>query len=273
MIQRLQALGEGRWAQVWHELPQAKTGDITLQNREELEGFLWRRTHAVRLHIERRPEAGEKGVFITTLRPYRWNMVAGSSYSTRVLDVRGTKLGYMHLWHLGNIRIVSDLENAMLSDFAECDGLVLDLRGRGGTPDNVQAVLRLFRANQPFGPRWTRPVVALIDGGSRSAKEVLAFHLKRLDHVTLVGERTAGAVLGARFFKLYDNAQLMIPTTDMRTLTYGISLEGKGVGPDVEVKDELPWADGRDPIFEQGVETLYWSLRERLKKTCASGCY
>ena len=42
---------------------------------------------------------------------------------------------------------------------------------------------------------------------------------------------------------------------------------------DVEVKDELPWADGRDPIFEQGVETLYWSLRERLKKTCASGCY
>lgn len=227
----------------------------------------------VKLSLERRPEAGEKGLFSITIKPYPWNLVAASKSSRRIIKRRGVAMGHMHMWHLANLGVVSNLRKALLGKFRDCEGLILDLRGRGGTPGLVNETLSLFEKYDPFGPRWQRPVVAIIDGGTRSAKEVLAFHLKRRKIATLVGERTQGAVLGGRFFALRDGSHLMIPTTDMRTLTYGISLEGNGVKPHVKVKDKLPWADGHDPLLERAAEELYWKIRKQQRKYYRHGWY
>lgn len=225
-------------------------------------GFFLRAADPLKLTIERRPKAGAKGVFTRLIHPGDWNLVAASITSMRVVERRETKIATVHLWHLAHPSIVDNLAAAMHTRFRDCQGLVLDLRGRGGTAEIVDEVLALFDMRTRDGPRWNRPTVAIIDGGTRSAKEVLAFKLRERG-ITLVGQRSQGAVLGARFFKLRDGARLMIPVTDMRALTRGISLEGRGIAPDITVEDELPWCENRDPAYARALEEVYWKSQAR----------
>lgn len=227
----------------------------------------------IQLTIERRLAKDNKGIFRRVFEPAKWNLVQASFHSIRVEKRFTNSYGYIHLWHLGHATVVESLHYALRGPFADCDGLILDLRGRGGTPALVYETLALFNKNAPYSPRWSKPVVAIIDGGTRSAKEVLAFHLKKEKIARLVGEQTQGAVLGARFFALRDGSQLMLPTVDMRALTFGVSLEGNGVKPHVTVKDQLPWADGKDPLLERAREELFWMIRKKAQKKHGRGWY
>jgi hypothetical protein len=101
-------------------------------------------------------------------------------------------------------------------------------------------------------------------GETRSAKEILAFEMKGLPGVTLVGERTAGAVLPAGYRHLAGGAVVMLPgdPDGINRLTGGGTLEGKGVEPDVEVPRAGPYSAGADPIFEAGLRSLLDRLRD-----------
>jgi len=226
-------------------------------------GYFIRARRPLNLTLERWPDRGPKGVFQRHLKPLPGNLVAATRRSIRVIERGPARLGVIHLWHLAHHRVVGLLKQAMTGEFASCDGIVLDLRGRGGTPDAVTETLELFEPEAASGPRWTKPVVALIDSGTRSAKEVLAFQLRARKIALIVGVQSAGAVLGARMFPLRDGAYLMLPTVDVRALTGGANLEGKGVKPDIAVKAPLPWMNGKDPIFERGIDELFWAVRKR----------
>jgi C-terminal processing protease CtpA/Prc len=83
----------------------------------------------------------------------------------------------------------------------------------------------------------------------------------------LVGERTRGAVVGARFVPLPDGAYLVLASCDMRCCTGGTVLEGHGVEPDYVVPDKLPYAEGRDPLREKAEAVLL----ERVLESRRSG--
>ena len=101
--------------------------------------------------------------------------------------------------------------------------------------------------------RWRRPVVVLVDEGTRSGKEVVAFGLQR-QAVPVVGTRTSGALLAARGFLLSDGSLLVLAVSDVRV--EGERLEGRGVVPDLEVPFRLPYAAGRDPQLDAALEEL-----------------
>jgi carboxyl-terminal processing protease len=135
--------------------------------------------------------------------------------------------------------------------FAACDALLLDLRGRGGFPTEVDRVLRVLDAERNG---WSKPVVALIDAGTRSAKEVLAWRLRSSERALLVGEATAGAVLPASFAPVGDGAVLMYPAATLGAMS--ARLESRGVLPDVPVELPLTPAQGGrgdDPIFSAAI--------------------
>jgi carboxyl-terminal processing protease len=147
----------------------------------------------------------------------------------------------------------------------DADGLVLDLRGRwgGGSSDAAELFLGdtpSFRLIQRDGEdvlanvRWHRPVVAVIDEGTRSGLEVFAYALK-VNHIRLVGTRTAGALLAARAFLLPDDSLLELAVSDA-VIGDDIRLEGSGIAPDVPVPFSLPYAAGRDPQREAAVEEM-----------------
>jgi hypothetical protein len=93
----------------------------------------------------------------------------------------------------------------------------------------------------PRAPRFTGRVYLLINGGSGSASEPLAYLLKQTGRATLVGERTAGAILAAVPHPVGDGWLLTLPEGDYYTAD-GVRLEGRGVEPDVRA----PW---RDALF------------------------
>ena len=109
-----------------------------------------------------------------------------------------------------------------------------------------------WRTQRRADGQWRKPVFVLINGGSRSGKEIVAYSIRKHRLGTLVGQRTAGAVLGGRCFHLSDHSLLYLAVNDVRV--DGERLEGRGVEPDVVVPDALLYADGADPQLEKALE-------------------
>jgi carboxyl-terminal processing protease len=103
-----------------------------------------------------------------------------------------------------------------------------------------------------YAASWRKPLVVLVDGGSRSGKEMVARALQRSHRAAIVGERTAGAVLAGQPFLLSGGSLLFLAVEDVRI--DGERLEGGGVQPDVSVPAPLPYADGADPQLERALE-------------------
>ena len=173
-------------------------------------------------------------------------MLAATEKSVRVIGLPdGRKIGYLHLWCMGSGQFAQALEEAVTGRLHDTDGLVLDLRqGYGGSPGGYADVffrpdLRVAgrsRQNPHWVPRhegYTQPLVVLVDRGTRSAKEWLAFTLQASGRATLVGQRTAGAVLSLQIFPVGPPFLLELAVQDL-TLN-DVRLEGRGVTPDIAV--------------------------------------
>jgi carboxyl-terminal processing protease len=172
-------------------------------------------------------------------------------------------VGYAPLFSCAGDEYREALQDAIGRKLREARALVLDFRnGWGGcNPDFVN----LFNASVPsltsigrdgkrrlFDPQWRGPLFVLINEGTRSGKEVVSYALKKHHLGTLVGQRTAGAVVGGSCFLLSDRSLLYLAVAD--SLVDGVRLEGVGVAPDVEVEDALPYAAGADPQLDRALE-------------------
>jgi carboxyl-terminal processing protease len=181
----------------------------------------------------------------------------------RLISREGVNVAYVPLyWCVGEE--VTGLMRELIADrFAEADAMILDFRdGWGGCNSDflnffntVPPVLTLIDRDgerRTYDPQWRKPLYVLINGGTRSGKEVVAHALQREMLGMLVGVRTAGFVVGGRPFLLSDGSLLYLAVMDAEV--DGERLEGVGVAPDVEVPDQLDFAAGADPQLERAVE-------------------
>lgn len=153
--------------------------------------------------------------------------------------------------------------------------VILDLRAnRGG---NIGQMLRLAAALLPDdaplgksigrvltvplrpgndGEAYPGPIAVLIGPQTASAGELLSYGLKKYRKAPLAGDRTAGAVLTARYWKLPDGGQLSVATGNFTTID-GKRLEGVGLAPTVRVAPTLEAIrEGRDLVIEAAEEAL-----------------
>jgi carboxyl-terminal processing protease len=147
----------------------------------------------------------------------------------------------------------------------DADALIWDLRdGWGGAQPEY---LDLFNPRAPtmqvksrdgetelVDVKWRKPVAMLINGGTRSGKEVLAYGFKEYRLGELIGDRTEGAVLAATSFLIGDEGLLLLAVEDV--LVDGQRLEGVGVAPTIEVAFDPRYAAGADPQLERAVQVL-----------------
>ena len=190
--------------------------------------------------------------------------------SARIIEANGRRIGYVHVWSYAGLNYQELLED-LLSDgpLKDADALIWDLRdGWGGARPRF---LSLF---DPHGPtmrmtdrdgethlenyRWRKPVALLINNGSRSGKEVLAYGFKQNGYGQVIGERTAGALLAATAFMLSDGSLMMLAVDDVTI--EGERLEGKGVAPTIEVPFDIRYAAGKDPQLEKAIAVLAGSV-------------
>ncbi|MEZ5963474.1 MAG: S41 family peptidase [Planctomycetota bacterium] len=212
-------------------------------------GLLGEVDDTVELTLQDAPDATPRTV---TVRCQEYSAWRAAQASVATCEVDGRRVGYVHYWfvHLGGVH--GHFRELLRGAFADCDACVLDLRGRGG---DAAAVAPLLAAVRAAG----RPIVALVDAGTRSAKEVIAYRLQREGLATLVGEHTARAVIPATFRRVGAADVLMFPTFTLGEFTTAI--EGIGVAPDVEQVDRLVYAHGDDPILGAGLRVAANSVR------------
>ncbi|MFG0275995.1 MAG: S41 family peptidase, partial [Phycisphaerales bacterium] len=192
--------------------------------------------------------------------------------SARVIECDGRRLGYVRIYSWAGAEMQEAFVAALAAEpIASADGLVLDIRGGWGgasagyldvfNADAVPPTTMTLRDREPIviDDRWRKPVVLLIDGGSRSGKEMVAFGFKRAGLGPVVGEMTAGAVLAGSVFPLPDGGLLYLAVGDVTIA--GERLEGVGVEPDIPVKRPIPYSGGADPQLDAAIGALLNEIR------------
>ncbi len=159
-----------------------------------------------------------------------------------VLDLRGNPGGFV------------DTLERLLGGIFQNDVRICDVVGRDSTKPEVAS----GRHNSAFVGR----MVVLVDGGSASASEIFARVIQLEKRGFIMGDRTEGMVMEARFYphetlvdsQIYYGAE--ITGADL-IMTDGKSLEHAGVDPDIKI---LPTAEdlasGRDPVMAKAAGLL-----------------
>lgn len=185
-----------------------------------------------------------------------------SRKSGRIIEQGGKKIAYFHLWTMANDKFRAALESFVYGRAQDSDAFILDIRdGFGGRPEGYGDPF--FRPDAKL--EWTigaggsikqlfgygRPLVVIINEGSRSAKEVFSYLIKKSKRATLVGSRTAGDVLGTSPSPVGDWAYVEIPMVDVKV--DGVRLEKNPVQADVQVPAEFD-AAGKDLFLDKALE-------------------
>lgn len=222
---------------------------------------------SVTMHVRR---VADGPLLPITLRP-AWIEPADAfenamNAGARVIDAGGKKIGYVRIWSYAGGRYQDMLERLLSTgELKDVDALVWDLRdGWGGAQayylDIFSDLGPTMTMTERDGERetsnvkWRKPAALLINGGSRSGKEVLAYGFKKYQVGEVIGTRTAGALLAGRAFLLNDDSLLLLAVADVEV--DGERLEGAGVTPTIEVPFPLEYAAGRDPQLDKAVEVL-----------------
>jgi carboxyl-terminal processing protease len=245
----------------------------------DIEAFADREGEETRVRIRRRD--GGKVVALSVvprrIRP-REMFVESIGKSARLIEKDGRVVAYVRVRSYASTLYQEALREVLETEFSEARrehpeiGLVFDIRGGWGGAQaryleifntTVPRVALRSREGQVHEQRqaWdpkANPVVMLVDGGSRSGKEILAYGFKRARVGTLMGERTAGAVLAGTLRPLADGSVLYVAVADVEV--EGERIEGKGVEPHVVVERRLPYSSGDDAQIDAAVE---WLLKER----------
>lgn len=213
------------------------------------------------------------------------NYVAGNFVNVNDQFFYGTiqeDIGYLFVRHLSGDK--PDFIDPFLEEMKEMRGLVIDLRHNGGGDfTNGEVIASRFTQQRtlaftgmpksgpgpndfeaptayyldPAGPRqFTKPVVVLTDIYTVSAGENLVLYLRTLPHVTVMGDRTTGA-MGERLEKEMPNGWIYSITGQIITAADGNIYEGTGIPPDIAVLNTAAeLANGVDQMLERAIEKI-----------------
>ena len=235
-----------------NNVPLEKSRRLILSGQEHRRGLFFLQSNVgenIRVNYRRRQNAATQQAALRAREAVPAEDVI--KLSARVITSGKNQYGYIRVWNLMSMSTPVLAKQVIEENFDGCGMLILDLRGRGGLIPAVMAVDMMVK-------QCEIPVIAITDNLTRSAKEMLSLLIKKHDHVTVVGETTAGAVTGATMMQLPSGNGLMYPvmsTESLKRFTDNAVLEGVGVEPDIKVDFQLPWCGGNDRLLEAAIQT------------------
>lgn len=203
-----------------------------------------------------------------------------------LLEQRVERLEGIAVWRMPHFELESDELDTVFGRLKGAASLVLDLRGNGGgyvdTLDQLAgrlidgpttiAEVRGRKTEKPIvskprsGARFAGRLVVLVDSRSGSASELLARTVQLQKRGTVIGDRSSGAVMRARYFAGEMGTERVVPygasiTDADLIMPDGQSLERVGVTPDellLPTPEDL--AASSDPVLARAVTLLGGSL-------------
>jgi C-terminal peptidase prc len=165
-----------------------------------------------------------------------------------------------------------------LGKVKDSKALVLDLRGNpGGTIDSLKYVAGCFSTHswvlansnsrknsepikiEPKSPRFSGPLIVLIDSESASAAEAFARSMQLTNRGQVIGDRSFGRLTVANYFPEMVGTDVVVPFAIQVAVARfvfpnGEEIEGKGVIPDqLCIPTEQNIREGRDPCRDQAL--------------------
>ncbi|HUW19312.1 MAG TPA: S41 family peptidase [Sedimentisphaerales bacterium] len=190
-----------------------------------------------------------------------------SHASLKTIEYKGHRFAYIRLWWLRGLKMRDALEYG-IHRANETEGIIIDIRDGVGGDFGYEFIAPFLRYGlgeitvESIGRQQTfksaagcnKPVVVLINNGSRSGKETLAYLFKKTSRGVLVGECTAGYVAGGRKRDISSDSFLYYGAFKM-TID-GKNLEGVGVQPDIKVPFDVRFAAGRDIQLDRAKDEM-----------------
>ncbi len=218
-----------------------------------------------------------------TIQPLRPSARNGVLYDNWVKDNRALvdrlssgRIGYVHIEAMDAPSLDVFLKEIQ-TQLNGKDGVLIDVRYNGGgftshiilntmlkrpwlirtqrDSDGLKLSENIYRGNA-----LELPAACLTNQYSFSNAEIFSEGFRAMKLGPIIGESTAGAVIGTSAYRLWDGGSIRMPAAGSYALS-GENLEGKGRRPDIEVKWDPNLAlDGRDPMLEAAVKALLKQL-------------
>ncbi|MBD0371900.1 MAG: hypothetical protein ICV60_13755 [Pyrinomonadaceae bacterium] len=186
------------------------------------------------------------------------------------------------LWKMPQFDMPKTQVDDMMDKVKKRKALILDLRGNGGGSEEtmLRLIANLVDHDVTIGElkrrKETKPLVAktrgenvfkgkvvvLVDSRSGSASEVFSRVMQLEKRGTVIGDRTAGAVMRSRSYDHRIGTDVVVyygtSVTDADVImSDGASLEGVGVTPDeLKLPTATDMAAGRDPVLARAFELI-----------------
>ncbi|MBD2303686.1 S41 family peptidase [Nostoc sp. FACHB-87] len=237
---------------------------------QSINSFAAKAGQTVKVLIQRSPESSSQQEIAVIPKVFDAStmFLQAQTASTELIEQSGKKIGYVHIWSNAADPYGQQLQDELIyGHLKDADCLILDIRDGWGGGD--VSYLNIFTAkhnlsitsiprNQrryTYNYQWKKPVVMLVNEGSRSSKEILAFGFQQNHIGSVIGTPTAGAVLAGRPYFMRDGSLLYIAVTNV-FVNGNQRLEGKGVTPDINIPFPLEYAQGADPQKQKAIEVL-----------------
>lgn len=255
-----------------------KVGDeiVSVDGNEyqPIRSFVGKAGQNVKILIQRSPQLTSRQEIVVVPKIYNATtmFLEAQTASIRIIEQANRKVGYIHIWSNAADQYQQKLQEELIyGRLKNTDGLILDLRDGWGGGDI--SYLNIFTAQKTpsltsvqrngrrytYNYQWKKPVVMLVNEGSRSSKEILAFNFQQNQIGSVIGTKTTGAVVAGRPYIMQDGSLLYLAVADV-FLDENQRLEGKGVTPDINVPFSLEYAQGADPQKQKAVETVLKAL-------------
>ena len=237
------------------------------------------------LDIQAAVAQGKQRVDLTRESDF-WTLVREAENDEKLHRHRYAEVGDLLIWKMPQF----DLEERQIRDLIKKagrqKGLILDLRGNGGgSVETLQTLAGLLfdhavkiadlrkrketsdmMARSRKSSSFSGPLVVIIDSDSASSSEILARLVQLEKRGTVIGDRSAGAVMQARHIGLQIGADSIVPygvsVTDADVImSDGKSLEKTGVTPDeLVLPSAKDLASNTDPVLTRAAKILSFDL-------------
>jgi C-terminal peptidase prc len=210
-----------------------------------------------------------------------WSVIRDQENEQELQKHRYIEVGETFIWKMPQFDLDDHEVHEMIRKANKSKSLILDLRGNGG--GSVETLQRLagalvgdvkiadlrkrkdekpLNAKASASTKFSGPLVVMIDSESGSASEILARVVQLEKRGTVIGDRSAGAVMQARQIPLQVGADtavfygLSVTDADL-IMRDGKSLEHTGVTPDeIILPPAADLAAGLDPVLSRAAKIV-----------------
>jgi C-terminal processing protease CtpA/Prc len=227
----------------------------------------------------------KQGKFLTDLTQGNdiWDLIREEQAEDRLDRQRYVEVGNdLLIWKMPNFAVSEDEIDGMMGKVRKREMLILDLRGNpGGYVKTLEWFAGYFfekeikiadlKGRKEMKPQMTRPhggrtyngkLIVLVDSRSGSAAEIFARLIQLEKRGTVVGDRSAGAVMQSRQYSHEMGTDTVIfygasITNADVVMSDGKSLENAGVTPDeLSLPSAKDMAAGRDTVLARAAQLL-----------------